>query len=125
MPHGVIPQLSCEPREIVRRLSSIGANMTEENHRNELTSGRTFMIAALIGYVIVAAAGKVLGNLSFVISLATVLASVIGALKISSGLEYSGTSKVVYAICMFIPIVGFVYIIVLIFRANKALALQD
>jgi hypothetical protein len=80
------------------------------------------MIAALIGYAIVIVAGKALGNLSFLISTVTVLASAIGAFKISSGLEYSGASKSIYVICMFIPLIGFIYIVVLLIRANKALA---
>jgi len=96
--------------------------MAQEHLDNELVVGRNMMIAALIGYAIVIVAGKALGNLSFLISTVTVIVSAIGAFKISSGLEYSGVSKLIYVICMFIPLIGFIYIVVLLVRANKALA---
>jgi hypothetical protein len=56
-----------------------------------------------------------------VMALITVLIAIFGAVKISSGLEQSTLSKIIYALCMLIPLVGFILMISLTVRAHRAL----
>jgi cytochrome c biogenesis protein CcdA len=50
-----------------------------------------------------------------------VLIAIFGAVKISTGLEQSTLSKIIYAVCMLIPLVGFILMISLAVRAHRAL----
>jgi hypothetical protein len=95
--------------------------MQEDDAQGLLKTGRMMMLIALAGYLIVGFFGKSIGSLAAAIAVLTVLISIFGAVKISTGLKQSTLSKIIYAVCMLIPLIGFILIITLTVRAHKAL----
>jgi hypothetical protein len=88
---------------------------------NRVASGQRIIIISLIVSFAVASIRSIDPRLGLMIGLITVVMSIVGALRIDSGLEGSMLSRVLYVITMLVPLINMVIMVTLSVRATKAL----
>lgn len=87
----------------------------------KLASGQKLVIWSIALSLASIALQFVIGLLAFVIGFATLILSIIGVLRLCNGFGYGAGHKVVYIVCLFIPLVSLIMLIVLSVRATRHL----
>jgi hypothetical protein len=79
------------------------------------------LYAILLNIILVSIKTKIGPVLLLLLALAVIIMSIVGILKLLSGLGYGITEKVLQVVLQFIPVVNLICLVLLNVRANKAL----
>lgn len=87
----------------------------------QVASGQKLVIYALLLYLAAILLQLLIGDLAALLFLAVLVMSLIGVVRISSGLGYGVGSRVVLVIAMFLPLVNLITLLLLNARATRRL----
>ena len=87
----------------------------------DIASGQKLVIYAILVNLATIALQLVVGRIAGVLGLLALVMSIIGILRLASGMAVSVVSKVLLIVAMFIPLVGLITLLVLNSRATRHL----
>ena len=101
--------------------SKVGDTLRDDPGIEQVFSGQKLVIYAILVYlatILVRGGGELIAGL---LAIASLVLSLMGILRISSGLGYGTGTKVVLVILMFVPLVGLITLLVLNSKATNRL----
>jgi hypothetical protein len=114
VPHASAPSLPMPTAKPVAHLTPAQAEAA-----NRLRTGRNMMLVVVALYAFVLMLG--LGTASEVVAVSTIALGMFAAVRISEGLGYSSSDKVVSVVVMAIPLLGFLAVLSLAYKADRRL----
>ncbi|NII72823.1 hypothetical protein FHW84_001389 [Dyella sp. SG562] len=99
----------------------LGDTLRNDPGIEQVASGQKLVIYAILVYlaiILVRGAGETIAGL---LAIASLVLSLMGILRISSGLGYGTGTKVILVILMFVPLVGLITLLVLNAKATNRL----
>jgi hypothetical protein len=87
----------------------------------EIASGQKLVIYAILVNIAAIALQLVIGRIAGVLGLVALVMSILGVLRLASGMSMAVASKVLLIVAMFIPLVGLITLLVLNSRATRHL----
>jgi hypothetical protein len=94
-----------------------------EDHEamRRVASGQKLILYSILLSLAAFALAKPLGLFVIVLNLVAAVMAILGAVRIADGLGQGTGARIIYAICMFIPLISIVIMISLSIRATRAL----